>query len=303
MEHRRFKTLHYFNASYYADGWKPNFDPPGCDMTTDKKALPLCDCVIFHIPSLSRDDTQQLPALRNVVPRRQIWIFESEESTAHFPILEEPGFQQLFDYEMTYRRSADIWTPYIPSDFDAACQLDVDLERRETCCAFISSSLDRAGRRAYMRELSQHMQIDSFGRFMNNKQLPNDAGIASKLQALKKYRFTLSFENSTAEDYVTEKFFEPLTVGTIPVYLGAPNIEVFAPGNDCYINASEFKDPGELAEFLRNIDPNEYLAWRNNPLRPSFRSLLDQVRSTKQHRLSDVLHHHFAPTGPASHAE
>lgn len=35
-----------------------------------------------------------------------------------------------------------------------------------------------------------------------------------KVQALKRYKFSLAFENSNEEDYVTEKYFQSLVAGT-----------------------------------------------------------------------------------------
>uniref|UniRef100_A0A6N2K8M2 Fucosyltransferase n=1 Tax=Salix viminalis TaxID=40686 RepID=A0A6N2K8M2_SALVM len=48
-----------------------------------------------------------------------------------------------------------------------------------------------------------------------------------KVETLKRYKFSLAFENSNEEDYVTEKFFQSLVAGTIPVVIGAPNIQDF----------------------------------------------------------------------------
>lgn len=36
-----------------------------------------------------------------------------------------------------------------------------------------------------------------------------------KVEALKKYKFSLAFENSNEEDYVTEKFFQSLVAGVL----------------------------------------------------------------------------------------
>lgn len=35
----------------------------------------------------------------------------------------------------------------------------------------------------------------------------------NKVEALKRYKFSLAFENSNEEDYVTEKFFQSLVAG------------------------------------------------------------------------------------------
>lgn len=54
-------------------------------------------------------------------------------------------------------------------------------------------------------------------------------------------KFTLSFENSAAKDYVTEKFYRPIAEGSIPVVYGAPNIDQFAPAPHAIINAYDYK--------------------------------------------------------------
>lgn len=43
-----------------------------------------------------------------------------------------------------------------------------------------------------------------------------------KVETLKRYKFSLAFENSNEEDYVTEKFFQSLVAGIhikSPLYL------------------------------------------------------------------------------------
>ena len=46
---------------------------------------------------------------------------------------------------------------------------------------------------------------------------------------IRPYYFNLAMENSVALDYVTEKLYDPLLVGVVPVYKGAPNVENFVP--------------------------------------------------------------------------
>lgn len=41
-----------------------------------------------------------------------------------------------------------------------------------------------------------------------------------------KYKFAAAMENGICNDYVTEKLWRPLFVGTIPIVIGSPRIKV-----------------------------------------------------------------------------
>ena len=42
---------------------------------------------------------------------------------------------------------------------------------------------------------------------------------------------------------MTEKFYDPLLTGSVPVYLGAPNVAEHAPAAQCYIDVRDFAGP------------------------------------------------------------
>ena len=46
------------------------------------------------------------------------------------------------------------------------------------------------------------------------------------LHILAKYKFVLAIENAVCPDYITEKLWKVLQVGAVPVYFGAPNVQV-----------------------------------------------------------------------------
>ncbi len=111
----------------------------------------------------------------------------------------------------------------------------------------------------------------------------NDRGRDTKMEMIARYKFTLAFENSIAKDYVTEKFFDSLLAGSVPVYRGAPNIAEFAPGEHCFIDANGFESPRQLAGYLNLIAQDEkryaeFHQWRARPRRESFLRMLDRVR-------------------------
>ena len=83
------------------------------------------------------------------------------------------------------------------------------------------------------------------------------------------YKFYLALENSESDFYVTEKLYQPLAMGAVPVYIGAPNVRDFAPAGS-YIDARAFGSPQALATFLLSLASDEdaytrYLAWKARP--------------------------------------
>ncbi len=89
----------------------------------------------------------------------------------------------------------------------------------------------------------------------------------SKLDTIKEYDYYLAFENSNCIDYVSEKMFDGLISGTVPVYLGAPNVDEYLPGNNCIIKATDFANGADLAKFLLELSSDrqrysEYLKWK-----------------------------------------
>ena len=45
-------------------------------------------------------------------------------------------------------------------------------------------------------------------------------------KVLAQYKFTITFENAVCNDYVTEKFWRPFKVGSVPIVFGSPKIKV-----------------------------------------------------------------------------
>jgi hypothetical protein len=219
------------------------------------------------------------------------------ESAENYPLMRDPHFIRRFDLTMTYQLTADVPLPHVGEQLDdhgsrSLRQPPQPKLSSPLVAAFISSSVNRSGRQEYMQELARHLPIDSYGKFMRNQTLTNDCGGQSKLETIARYKFTLAFENSCARDYVTEKFFDPLTAGSVPVYLGAPNIADFAPGEHCFINVADFPTPKALAEYLIALgnDPvayHAYFAWKEKPFRAEFQKLL---AITAQHAFVRLCH-------------
>jgi hypothetical protein len=78
----------------------------------------------------------------------------------------------------------------------------------------------------------------------------------TKIRTLGGYRFAICFENQILKGWITEKIFDCFRAGTVPVYLGAPDIEDWVP-TDCFIDMRRFAGYPELREFVSALGQDE----------------------------------------------
>jgi hypothetical protein len=288
MVSERATTILFFNEI-----WSPSIlDTEGCasrcTVTHEPARLDEADVVVFHIPTLSLLP----PRSRH---RRQWWVALSQESEANYPLLADPMFMAQFDLTMTYRQDADVWTPYFgPETLQTLLTPPVPKTETAPAVFFASGDVDRSGRAEYVRALMEHLPVDSYGRILKNRDLTVDDGVETKLRTIARYKFTLAFENSIGTDYVTEKLFQPLIVGSVPVYLGSPNVDDLAPADHCYVDVRDFAGPAELAAFLLALAHDEdrynrYLAWKRTGLRDRFVAMASFLRTPALCRLCALI--------------
>ncbi len=83
----------------------------------------------------------------------------------------------------------------------------------------------------------------------------------NKVGVLGRYTFALAFENMTLAGWVTEKLLDCIRAGTVPVYLGAPDVAEHVPP-ECYVDVRQFPDYGALRTFLRELPEPAIAAYR-----------------------------------------
>lgn len=224
--------------------------PHGFNVTRARAAYRDAQAVVFHLPEWKWMRHFRFP---KKLPQ-QLWVAMTMECDENYPYQRDANFMRAFDVRMTYHPDADIPIPYFGyysswRELSAALRQEAGKKSASApLVSFISSRINHSGRRTYVRELMHYLDIDSYGKFMRNVRIKPDRGRVSKLETLARYKFTLAFENAIGQDYVTEKFYDPLICGSVPLYLGAPNIETFALGDRCYINVNVYATPRALAE-------------------------------------------------------
>lgn len=81
---------------------------------------------------------------------------------------------------------------------------------------------------------------------------------ADKIATLSKYKFALAYENmENVRGYVTEKIFDVIQAGAVPIYWGAPNILDYVDA-EAFIDRREFKNDEALAKYLKSVAEEKY---------------------------------------------
>ncbi|MDO6391149.1 glycosyltransferase family 10 [Pontibacter sp. BT731] len=93
-------------------------------------------------------------------------------------------------------------------------------------------------------------------KYYNAAKKLNPTRVDSKHAVLAQYKFNLCFENCVYPGYVTEKIFDCLLSGTIPVYFGAPDIANFVP-KDCYLDFRDYDNFKDLQHALESMTEEE----------------------------------------------
>jgi hypothetical protein len=116
--------------------------------------------------------------------------------------------------------------------------------------------------RYFEKELPQEFDLYGVGW---ERPLPGDhpypsfrGRVANKWDVIPKYRFCICYENLRDEPgYISEKIFDCMRAGCVPIYRGADNIqnEVFP---EAFIDRRKFVSEAELAEYLVGMSAKEY---------------------------------------------
>ncbi len=244
-----------------------------CITTTDKSMLPNSSLVLFHGRNLPGKE-----GMPNHHDKDQLWLFYTMETPA-YTWMNLPGhiedFDGVFNARGSYMRDSDLYTPYnkvLLRDEDHSLHLSKVLEmvrsKNKLALWFVSNCHTPSCRYEYSTKLGDHLPFDVFGECGSPD--PCQGNPQCTLDMRRKYKFYLAFENHRCKDYITEKFFNALQDGMVPIVLGASqaDYEAIAPPNS-FLHVDNFTSPEELAQYVLQLDKDEnaytrYLLWHRD---------------------------------------
>lgn len=221
---------------------------------------------LFYASCLNFTD---LPLPRN--PTKIIWALSHEESPKNVLELQHEKILSLFNFSSTFSRHSDVPFPlhdmhsledvvsgqyYVTTSAKNSHLIDL------APVLYIHSDCDTLDQRdKYVSELMKHIKIDSYGTCLKNKDLPKEMKIDylnklysdNFLKFVARYKFTIAIENGVCDDYVTEKFWRPILVGSVPIYFGSPLIRDWLPNNKSAILLEDFPTPKLMSEYIKKL--------------------------------------------------
>ncbi|XP_063831724.1 alpha-(1,3)-fucosyltransferase C-like [Ostrinia nubilalis] len=256
-----------------------------CYLTTDRRLLSDVrhfDAILFDV----ENNWDFHPLIRSPY---QKFIFVAIESAASYPLCYK-GWDNYFNLTWTYRLDSDIRWSYItvldkngtvvgpkvdmnwvdPMDPAPESVMKVIKGKNKTAAWFVSHCKSKGKREDYVDKLQAALrkyglEVDIFG-WCGKLQCTKDR-LSDCLKIVEQeYFFYLAFENSLAEDYVTEKLLYAVHHHTVPIVYGGANYSRFLPPGS-YINAREH-EPRIVASMMHKAINNpqvyeDYFRWHN----------------------------------------
>ncbi|XP_045448444.1 alpha-(1,3)-fucosyltransferase C-like [Melitaea cinxia] len=203
------------------------------------------DVLAFHGPELALFGMYDLPERRSL---KQKFVFASIESPDNYPVC----FSELdnfFNWTWTYKLTSDArWGYIVVRDSNnqvigpnvemhwlkkeemapVSEEFKKKLKTKTRAAAwFVSNCRSKSGREIFVTMLKAKLRkygltVDVYGR-CGTLSCPSENQDECAKRIAKDYYFYLSFENSYAEDYVTEKILHPLQNNAVPIVYGGAN--------------------------------------------------------------------------------
>jgi hypothetical protein len=164
-------------------------------------------------------------------------------------------FTSWFDeVSFVHNRDPSFLTPWKALD-KRKVDLESIVDAKKRFCCFVYADLTTE-RKKWFDAIKQLEEVDAAGKCLNNTggSIPGRGDQIYKLAFLSEYFFSLAVENSCVNGYSTEKLLHPMSMLTIPMYWGDPNVH-----EDINIDSviDLRKDPKDVIDELRMLVSNK----------------------------------------------
>ncbi|CAG8809124.1 20698_t:CDS:2, partial [Cetraspora pellucida] len=229
----------------------------------------------------------------------QVWWFRfADEGLGYYWFVGLESFLNLFDITLgspgdlfdIFQPAYGIHKDNIPKFYET--HVPFNEKREDVFISWMAGNCNPINNRTdYVYELMQHITIHSYGNCHHNQEIPDNIrekyGIKEgesayysthmyevKIDTISQYKFHITFENSNCKGYVTEKVYDSFLGDSIPIYMGAPDIDNYVPPHSI-IKVSDFKNVEDLAKHIYMVANNQtlyesYFEWKKDMTHENF---------------------------------
>lgn len=209
-----------------------------------------------------------------------VWFLETPFST---PLLYNKDkhylFQKIFTYDKDLVDNQKYHYMRLVYSFDS--YQDVDLKQKTVLSMQIAGNLNYVPNRSLYHErrnlvkwfIENHPEdFEFYGQGWNKMKSTIQPeswkdfdrqykGYAkNKKETVKKARFVFAYENSFSKNYISEKIWDVMNGGAVPIYLGADDIDTYVP-QECFINKKDFDTYDKLYDYIKHMSDETYLGY------------------------------------------
>jgi hypothetical protein len=193
------------------------------------------------------------------------------EAPGRWPENYDPALLDMFDVVLTWNddivNGKHIRKMCWPQPGGTTARFGTPFADRRLLCAISGNKSCDHPDELYTRRIKDYLyfaetgDFDLFGTGFDG--FPAYKGpVASKSDVFENYRFALVYENlRSPRGYVTEKPFDCLRGGCVPVYLGCENYMDYID-RGCMVHRKDFVSLDSLYRFLRTMSPKEWESMR-----------------------------------------
>ncbi|KAL3877289.1 hypothetical protein ACJMK2_035020 [Sinanodonta woodiana] len=254
--------------------------------------------------------------------KNHLWALIHEESPRNVYILNHENTITLFNFTSTFQRRSNypITTQWLKCpDWLWETTFMISLEEKNRLrnteglapILYVHSDCHTpSDRDSFVTMLQKYIRVDSYGVCLNNKKLPENLRFRGSMLAMEsdeflkfvgRYKFSIAIENAVCDDYITEKLWRPLRVGSVPIVFGSPSVRDFLPSNHSAILVQDFRSVAELALYVEYLDTHDekydmYLRFKKRKIRNNFLQDILQKRdwhASKDCKTSRTKHNSF----------
>eukprot|EP00012_Vannella_robusta_P007863 CAMPEP_0206200910 /NCGR_PEP_ID=MMETSP0166-20121206/11191_1 /ASSEMBLY_ACC=CAM_ASM_000260 /TAXON_ID=95228 /ORGANISM="Vannella robusta, Strain DIVA3 518/3/11/1/6" /LENGTH=336 /DNA_ID=CAMNT_0053619399 /DNA_START=128 /DNA_END=1138 /DNA_ORIENTATION=+ len=264
-----------------------------CYVTDSQGLAPMADAIMMEIinhPRSFGDAPINWPRKK----ADQLWGMFYYEPSEQFSSFLSPEVLDHFDFTVTPKQDSDMPITLIcPWGRNPQAYLSPPPSKHAGApvCDFLGHV--PPGYHGLLESLRDHIKVDSFGGPWKNADAPEPFNLPNRIRHVGQYKFALVTESTIEVDWIGPELSQAWLAGTVPIYIGAPNVDEFVPGEHSIIKATDFESGEALANYLKHLLDNEdeykkYFAWKEQGLSPSFERHLENCAHLAECR---ICHH------------